>query len=69
MGIITVLTSGKGGVGKSTFLNLITEQLRPDSGRVIVGQTIQFGFYTQEGMTARPDMRVIDIVKDKKKSK
>ena len=55
---------GPNGVGKSTFLNLITEQLRPDSGRIVVGQTIQFGFYTQGGMTAKPDMRVIDIVKD-----
>ena len=55
---------GPNGVGKSTFLNLLTERLRPDSGRIVVGQTIQFGFYTQEGMTARPDMRVIDIVKD-----
>jgi len=55
---------GPNGIGKSTFLNLLTEQLRPDNGRVIVGQTIQFGFYTQGGMTARPDMRVIDIVKE-----
>ena len=55
---------GPNGVGKSTFLNILTEGLRPDRGRVIVGQTIQFGYYTQSGMTARPDMRVIDIVKD-----
>ena len=55
---------GPNGIGKSTFLNLITEQLRPDSGRIIVGQTIRFGFYTQGGMTASPDRRVIDIVKD-----
>lgn len=55
---------GPNGVGKSTFLNLLTEQLRPDTGHIVVGQTIQFGFYTQNGMTARPDIRVIDIVKE-----
>lgn len=55
---------GPNGVGKSTFLNLLTEQLRPDTGYIVVGQTIQFGFYTQNGMTARPDIRVIDIVKE-----
>lgn len=55
---------GPNGIGKSTFLNLITERLRPDSGRIIVGQTIRFGFYTQGGMTAPDDRRVIDLVKD-----
>ena len=55
---------GPNGIGKSTFLTLITEQLRPDSGRIIVGQTIRFGFYTQGGMTAPADRRVIEIVKD-----
>lgn len=55
---------GPNGIGKSTFLGIITEQLRPDSGRVVVGQTIQFGFYTQQGLQAKDDMRVIDIIKD-----
>ncbi|MBR2958446.1 MAG: ABC-F family ATP-binding cassette domain-containing protein [Bacteroidales bacterium] len=55
---------GPNGVGKSTFLNIITEQLKPTSGRVVVGQTIQFGYYTQAGMSAPPDRRVIDLVKD-----
>ena len=55
---------GPNGVGKSTFLNIITERLKPTSGRVVVGQTIQFGYYTQAGMPAPPDRRVIDLVKD-----
>ncbi len=55
---------GPNGVGKSTFLNIITEKLKPTSGRVVVGQTIQFGYYTQAGMTAPADRRVIDLVKN-----
>ncbi|MCQ2299807.1 MAG: ABC-F family ATP-binding cassette domain-containing protein [Bacteroidales bacterium] len=55
---------GPNGIGKSTFLNLLTEQLRPDTGKVIVGQTIQFGFYTQNGLKAKDDMRVIEIIKE-----
>ena len=55
---------GPNGIGKSTFLNIITEQLRPDSGRVVVGQTIQFGIYSQSGLQAKDDQRVIDIIRD-----
>ena len=55
---------GPNGVGKSTCLNIITEKLKPTSGRVVVGQTIQFGYYTQAGMSAPDDRRVIDLVKD-----
>ena len=55
---------GPNGIGKSTFLSILTEHIRPDSGRVVVGQTIQFGLYTQTGLQAKDDRRVIDIIKD-----
>lgn len=55
---------GPNGIGKSTFLSILTEHIRPDSGRVVVGQTIQFGLYTQTGFQAKDDRRVIDIIKD-----
>ena len=55
---------GPNGIGKSTLLNIMTESERPDSGRVIVGQTIQFGYYTQSGLREKDDKRVLDIVKD-----
>ena len=55
---------GRNGAGKSTFLNLITEKITPDKGKIIIGQTVKFGYYTQDGMTEREDMRVIDIIKE-----
>lgn len=53
---------GKNGTGKSTFLNLITGQLPPDSGKIEIGQTIKFGYYRQEGINFDPKEKVIDAV-------
>ncbi len=53
---------GKNGTGKSTFLNLITQALLPDRGRIEIGQTIKFGYYRQEGILFDPQERVIDAV-------
>lgn len=55
---------GRNGSGKSTFLNLITSQLNPDKGKISAGQTIVFGYYSQEGFQPKEDKRVIDIAKD-----
>jgi ABC transport system ATP-binding/permease protein len=55
---------GKNGVGKTTFLNIITGQLNPDSGVVVPGETIQFGYYKQEGASWPVGARVIDVVKE-----
>lgn len=53
---------GKNGTGKSTFLNLITQALQPDSGIIEIGQTIKFGYYRQEGMTFDPREKMIDAI-------
>ncbi len=53
---------GNNGTGKSTFLNLITGTLQPDSGNIDVGKTIKFGYYRQEGISFDPQERVIDAV-------
>lgn len=55
---------GPNGIGKSSFLDILTGKTRPDSGHVVVGQTIQFGYYTQQGLTCPHDRRVIEVVKD-----
>lgn len=55
---------GKNGTGKSTFLNIMTQTMPPDSGKVIVGETIKIGYYTQSGINPKPGQKVIDIIKE-----
>ena len=55
---------GKNGTGKSTFLNLLTGTLPLDSGKVVVGDTIKIGYYTQSGINPKPGQRVIDVIKE-----
>jgi len=55
---------GSNGIGKSTFLNLITQRLKPDSGEVLPGVTTKFGYFTQDSMNLNPANRVIEEVKD-----
>lgn len=55
---------GDNGIGKSSFLNLITGNENPDSGTIESGETVIFGFYKQDGIQLDDDKRVIDVVKD-----
>lgn len=55
---------GKNGVGKSTFLNIITQNLEPDSGAISIGETVVYGYYKQSGISFNETDRVIDIVKN-----
>ncbi len=55
--------AGKNGTGKSTLLNIITSNLKPEGGKVDTGETTVFGYYKQGGLTFDPKERVIDIVK------
>ncbi|MDP3915411.1 MAG: ABC-F family ATP-binding cassette domain-containing protein [Bacteroidota bacterium] len=54
--------AGKNGTGKSTFLNIVTGNLQPDSGKIEIGQTIRFGYYQQTGIEFNPGDKVIDCV-------
>jgi ABC transport system ATP-binding/permease protein len=55
---------GPNGTGKSTFLQILTQAMPPDTGKVVVGDTIVFGHYRQEGIQLKDDKRVIDVVRD-----
>lgn len=55
---------GKNGTGKSSFLNLITQKIPVDSGKVVIGETIKFGYYTQDGIIPKPNQKVIEVIKE-----
>lgn len=55
---------GKNGMGKSTLLKIILNELQPDSGKVQIGDTVVFGYYSQTGMQLAEDKRIIEVVKD-----
>ena len=55
---------GENGVGKTTFLRMLLGEIEPDSGRFDIGETIRFGYYSQEPPTFAPEKRVIDIVQE-----
>lgn len=55
---------GKNGTGKSTFLNILTQAMEPDTGKVVIGETIKLGYYTQNGIRVKPEQKVIDVIKE-----
>ena len=59
MGIV-----GNNGTGKSTFIKILMGQVQPDSGTVDIGETVRFGYYSQDGLQFDEQMKVIDVVQD-----
>lgn len=55
---------GRNGTGKSTFLNLLTQQLEPDGGKVVIGETVVYGYYSQTGIKLKDGQRVIEAVRE-----
>lgn len=56
--------AGKNGSGKSTFLNLLIGEIRPDAGSIVVGETTSIGYYRQSGLNFNDADRVIDVIKE-----
>ena len=59
MGIV-----GSNGTGKSTFLKMLLGELQPDEGRIVIGETVRFGYFSQEGLQFNEKQKVIDVVRD-----
>jgi ATP-binding cassette subfamily F protein uup len=55
---------GRNGMGKTTFLHILTGLAQPDGGKVVKGDTIKIGYYTQDGMKLKDDKRVVEVLKD-----
>ena len=55
---------GKNGTGKTSFLNIITRQNLVDGGKVVIGETVKFGYYTQKGIRIKEGQKVIEVVKE-----
>lgn len=56
---------GVNGSGKSTFLKILTGEMQSDTGKVVIGETIKFGVYSQEGLKLKEDKRLIEVVREK----
>ncbi len=55
---------GKNGTGKSSFLNMVTGSIELDGGKVIIGETVKFGYYTQKGIQIKEGQKVIEVIKE-----
>ncbi len=55
---------GKNGTGKSTFLNILIGKESVDGGKIVVGDTIKFGYYTQDGIPSKSGQKVIDVIRE-----